>query len=201
MSSAGPPIRGLEHLSATLATFGPAIEQLEEQTRSFAVVGAAIAQHVNSTAVRQHLGFAPLATKLAEIAAAIDRVESKRRRVVCKLGRGAANRADVLAGIDRLSLEALEEILEASLAGDYPEELEPARERLAWYRSAIRQRGRLERAECKRREVRVRVGTRELSERNPRTARTHSRPVGSLAPPRSSDSQLVTQLPRGRPPM
>lgn len=183
MSSAGPPIRGLEHLSASLATFSEGM-----------------AQNANSNAIRQlHLGFAPLATKLAEIAGAIDRVETKRRRVVCKLGRGAANRADVLAGIDRLSLEALEEILEASLAGDYPEELEPARERLAWYRSAIRQRGRLERAE--RREVRVRVGARTLSERKPRTARTHSRPVGSLAPPHSSDSQLITQLPRGRPPM
>jgi len=185
MSSAGPPIRGLEHLSASLATFSEGMAQI-----------------ANSNAIRQmHLGFAPLATKLAEIAAAIDRVETKRRRVVCKLGRGAANRADVLAGIDRLSLEALEEQLDSYLAGGCPEELRPALERLAWYRSAIRQHNHLDRAECKRREVRVRVGTRTLSERKPRTARTHSRPVGSLAPPRSSDSQLITQLPRGRPPM
>lgn len=181
---------------AALPTFEAVTIHLEAHARTFAVPVNAIRQ--------LHLGFAPLATKLAEIAGTIERVETKRRRVVCKLGRGAANRADVLAGIDRLSLEALEEILETYLTGDCPEELEPARERLAWYRSAIRQRGRLERAECKRREVRIRVGTRTLSERKPRTARTHSRPVGSLAPPRSSDAQLIThpmQGPRGRPPM
>jgi len=178
----------------------PALERLNAQPHSIDALGAAVAASLTvSRQLQAHLGFAPLATKLAELDAAIYRVEPKRRQAVCKLGRGAANRAHVLAALDRLSLAALEAQLDSYLEGKWPELLEPQRERLAWYRAAIREQLRTDRGE--RREARLRAGTRTRTDRKPREARTHSRPVGSLAPPCASVSQLSTQLPRGRPPM
>jgi hypothetical protein len=189
MNSAGAAIPPLDALAV-----------MHRHSNALDALGGAVSTGIAlNSRIEGHLGFAPLATKLAELSAALDRVEPKRRRAVCKLGRGAANRAHVLAALDRLSVGALEELLDGCLSSDWPEQTFPALERVAWYRSAIREWQRVELAELQRREVRHRAGSRTRSDRKPREPRTLSRPVGSHAPPRPLPSPM--SLPRGRTPM
>ncbi len=148
------------------------------------------------------LAFAPLARSLAGVATRLDGVTEKRRRVICKLGRRAASHSSALSALEVLSLETFERLLDGLLTGEQlPEAFRARLELLGLLRThgaAIDRKAREARFE--RRQPPSRRPRLEPRSRTPNTARTASRPVGSLAPPeRLSPLPVRSNPPRGAP--
>lgn len=165
-----------------LEAFGAAVPAL---SRAMTVRSALTSPAFTASAVQIRSTYAPLAFSLGRVASSLDRVESKRRRAICKLGRQAANRSSVLAAVEDLSLQALEQLLDAFLRGEaLPEELGSRLELRAVRRSDVEsEAARQRRARLEHRCPPSRKPRRARSERRPQASRLRSRPVGSLAPP------------------
>lgn len=168
-----------------LEAFGAAVPAL---SRAMTVRSALTSPAFTASAVQLRSTYAPLAFSLGRVASSLDRVESKRRRAVCKLGRRAANRSSALAAAEYLSLESLERLLDAFLNGDaLPEVLSARLQLLDVLRAdaaALELEERRHRiARLERRQPPSRKPRRARAERRPQASRFLCRPVGSLAPP------------------
>lgn len=168
-----------------LEAFGAAVPAL---SRALAVPAPLNLSGLTAPAEQLRSTYAPLSRSLLRVANSCQRVEAKRRRAICKLGRRAANRSSALAAAEYLSLESLERLLDAFLNGDaLPEVLSARLQLLDVLRAdaaALELEERRHRiARLERRQPPSRKPRRARAERRPQASRFLCRPVGSLAPP------------------